>query len=385
GPLRYAFRPGPFNWEDHEPWPITRRLKSFVGLDDPAKDWQHPPQTVYAHEGFKVEIVDFYSRSKTRAVPYLRLDFQQPVKDFQRELELEYREYEGSLNRYGFAREDFLPGVGDVLFWKTDDPKQQQAFLRAVPQQSADGNGAIVIWHNGEVYQVPVSRLERLKEDGTPYELDDGLSVELVRYARDLKLPPIPQLLDYFPWKYLGMQTRFVSLGPNVDITITDTRGGETQEWHAEQFADFPFYSRSELPENMHVAFWHPDMLGRIDILQGPDGELVYRVWQQKLQRVVHSGELKLGEPVPTWSMGSEEDTWQMTLAEHVVSSGPDTKLVSRSFQVPVQELSSRETWEDELVIEWLSRPIAEPFSKDDAGGSRQVKLRVTWTEKPQS
>ncbi len=71
-PLQVRFQPGPFNWSDLAPYPVVRRIKSWVGLDDPQKTWVHPPQVLYDDGKTKVEVVDYYSRSIVRAAPISR-------------------------------------------------------------------------------------------------------------------------------------------------------------------------------------------------------------------------------------------------------------------------------------------------------------------------
>ncbi len=90
--LDVRFQPGPFNWSDLAPWPITRRVKSWFGLDNPTQTWQHPPQVIYNDGKTKLEVVDYYSRSSVVSTPYLGLRFYQPKFKLEIPVELEMEE-----------------------------------------------------------------------------------------------------------------------------------------------------------------------------------------------------------------------------------------------------------------------------------------------------
>src|SRR5262249_32043630 len=99
-------------------------------------------------------------------------------------------------------------------------------------------------------------------------------------------------------------------------------------------------------------------MKGRIDILIGPEDKLAFRAWQQKLGRVVASGDLDIGKPVDTWSMGGGPNVMRMTAQRFVPRSPTDEKGDAPGEAIlPLQ------------------------FDKGDRGDSKRVQMRISRTD----
>ena len=348
-PLRVAFNPGPFNWADDAPSHMSRKLKSLIGLDDPSQPRVHPPQVLYEGENIKVEIADFYSASEVRALPYLHLSFKQAAMGFELPIELEYD------NRLQFAEEDF-EGLASVMLWRTDDAEHWQAFQECIPERTVADEGAVVIWSQGEVSQLNVRELQKLKEAGEPFDLGDGRTVELIDYV---PWADISQLLDGKGMVSQGDEPKM----PAVALKVTEKVDGVETVHEIYRFARYPFMPNRDEPEHFLVEFYHPGIGGRIDILQGPDQRLAFRAWQQKLGRVVATGELKEHEPVATWSMGGKAD-------------GPVVGLQpSGQWMMTLDRYVTRDSDDEPIGV------LPNPFQKDDRGISKRVKIRVSWLD----
>lgn len=374
--LTVPFRPGPFNWSDLEPYPVNRWLQSFFNDDDLSEPWKHPPELLYEHEGTKVEIVDFYARSEIRQLPFVDLEFVNRGIDAEIPVELEFTEFTGGGFKAGFAREDFM-GLGSVVFWQASPRTERKAFLECIPQTAIDGDGAIVVWDDGEVYQINIAELEQRKADGEPYRLESGHQIELVDYRSARISPPNQQVLEEFPWLYLDQTEQgLIPYGPYAELRITPS-GADPVE--VTRLAETPFYDAGDLPDRFRVEFYHPKVKGRIDVLELADLSLVCRVWQQKLGRVIASQSIAVGDAIDTWSTGGDDRVWTMNVRRY--EPRRDAEPRSRTFNVSVFNSESRKTEVKPLErTSWLA-PLPLEFDKDDRGETRQVKIRVSWNE----
>ena len=379
-PLRIPFQPGPFNWSDQEPYPFVRTAKSWVGLDDLGQPWQHPPEVLFADDTTKIEVLDYYSRSETRRLPYLDLMFENPGVGAELPIQLEYREI--SIGDYvaGFARQDFA-GIGEVLMWRAAAAEELSRFRECIPQTVVQGQGAVVVWQDGEVFQVSINELESLQKQDKAFELDDGCRLELVMFRASQVMPPTVDVLENYPWKTLERRERgLIVMGPRVVLKFT-SQNGDTHE--ITRLANAPFFAPEDLPEGLRFELYHPEVKGRVDVLEGPSGTLACRVWQQKTARVVTNLELKVGESVPTWSTGGGDRVWNMMLRRHQpldMALDPEENV----RQSPVQQFDPKAqptvSVRQRQTRSW-SAPLPLPFDKDDRSGSQRVKIQVSWQQ----
>ena len=351
-PVQVRFHPGPFNWSDLAPYPIVRRIKSWVGLDDPHKSWVHPPQVLYNDGRTKIEVVDFYSRSIVRAVPYLALDFYQPMLKVQIPIELEM---DSSHQELPVAKAPLM-GIGEVLMWKTNDDEALAAFKECKPDRMVEGQGLVAIWSKGETYSVTVRELQKLKDQGKTFPLNDRLSVELGGYVDSPDLTALVHGRGLVPQNDSAEGDEH-GVGPTVEIVVHEKNGSTESKYRIVRFAQLPYLPEGKHPAGFYAEFFHPQVKGQVDVLIGPGDKLVYRAWQQKLGRVMASGDLAIGKTVDTFSMGGGENVMRMT----------PTRFVSDNND------SSRRITPGEVVL-----PL--PFDKGDRGESKCVNLRVTST-----
>lgn len=380
GPVSVPFHPGPFNWNESEPIRLMRTMKSVVGLDDVSQPWQHPAERIYQNDKVAIDIVDFYARSEMRQLPCVKLQFRNPGIGAEMPIELEFLELVGGAYAAGFAREDF-GGIGTVVFWSETSPQALDAFKQSVPETAIDEqtakDGALVVWVDGEPEQVRISQLQALRDRGEAFELDSGYRLALADYRSRSVSPPTREIYDRFPWKYLDqVESGLIPIGPRVTVELTPPESESPIE--VTRLADAPFFNDAELPENVRLEFWHPESPGRVDILEGPNRQLACRVWQQKIGRVVHSGDLATGEEIDTWSTGGDDRIWKMTLQQYIPRDEYDAVERTRQFAVRVFDRDAGKTTSESLTRHTWIAPLPLPFDKDNTGDSRQVRIRIT-------
>jgi hypothetical protein len=347
-PLAVDFRPGPFNWSELAPYPWMRRIKSWVGLDDPAKTWAHPPQVVYDDGRTKIEVVDYFSRSEVWRTPYLGLKLYQPMIGVEIPIDLEFNP------ELRFASAKVGP-MGEVMMWKSDDADALAAFKGCKPDRPVDHEGLVAFWHNGERFAATIRELQKLKDQGKRFPLDDQLSVELAGFAESADLHA---LLAHKGLTPRAPDANSDGVGPAAEIIVYDKSSGTETPYRIVRFAEMPSLPMGKHPAGFYAEFYHPSVRGRIDILIGPDDKLAYRAWQQKVAMVVAAGDLEIGKTVATWSMGGGENVMKMTAVRFVPQGAPTANGADSH----------------EVVL-----PL--PFDKGDHGESKRVQMRVTWTD----
>jgi hypothetical protein len=351
-PLQVRFHPGPFNWSDLAPYPIVRRIKSWFGFGAPNQTWVHPPQVLFDDGRTKIEVVDFYSRSIVRAAPYLALDFYQPMLKVQIPIELEMDERHQDLP----VAKAPLMGVGDVMMWKSNEDDALAAFTLCKPDRTVEGDGLVAFCWKGEAYCATVKELQKLKGQGKLFPLNDRLSVELGGYVDS---PDLSALVHGKGLVAESPGSEGHGVGPTVEILVHEKIGTQDTKYRIVRFAQLPYLPEGKHPAGFHAEFYHPQIRGQVDILIGPENKLAYRAWQQKLGRVVASGDLEIGKTVDTFSMGGGENVMRMTPTRFVPSAAGTSDSITPT----------------EVVLK-------QPFDKGDRGESKCVNLSVTWTDR---
>ncbi|MFO1023131.1 MAG: hypothetical protein U0903_20935 [Planctomycetales bacterium] len=381
----------------------------FSRKDDLSKPWTHAPVTLYEHKDVKLELVDYYSRSETIAntsdepfssLPYLEVKFKLPAAAQERMGgPAEMGPFEFRYNhRMGFTTEAFPPGggmrMGDINLWRIKDAGEFAMFPKCIPTRQVEGNGMVVFYWKDEPVDFSVDRLLEEKKAGKPMEIGEGLSVELLDFAKRLDLN------QYFQTgKFVDVATDEPAakegegenpLGeakkprdfPAVHLKLKYQGPEENGKKPAEQtfevvrFCLMPFLhylpiadtlkSNSKLIPGLLVEYFHPMSMARIDIVEGPANTLNYRVWQQKTGRIVSSGALEVDKPVDAFSAGGGANVFKMSLVRYI----PQTA------ESPVRPGNP--------PLPYAVLPL--PFNKDaaDAKMTRQIKVRLSWKDKEQ-
>ncbi len=368
------FQPGPFNWSDLAPFPIMRRLKSWIGLDNPSQTWQHAPQVLYNDGKTRLEVVDFYSRSAVHGTPYLSLRFYQPKFKIEIPVELSTRHDKP-------VAEAPLGMVGNVVMWRSEELDALTAFKECKPDRTVEGDGMVAFWWKGETICASVKELKKLKAQGKRFELPDGLSVELAGYSDSVDLQSLIHGKGLIPAGSDGED-----LGPTVELFVFEKGNAPATTTKAQaekkdapaapenrsrilRFAQYPYMPGGKQPAGFHAEFYHPSTKGRVEILIGPGDRLAYRAWQKALGRVTASGDLEIGKTVDTFSMGGGGDA---TGGERSVMTMTPLRYIG-----PGQE-GTEKVGPNQVIV---SLPFEKSEEKSGRGMSKAARMRLTWTD----
>jgi len=362
--LDRRFQPGPFNWSDLAPWPITRRVKSWFGLDNPSKKWQHPPQAVYNDGKTKLEVIDYYSRSAVFGTPYLALKFYQP------RIKVEFQVDLATHHGDPYAKAPIGPmGNADAVMWQAGRGDSLIAFKECKPNRSVDGDGLVAFWWNGETTCASVKELQKLKAQGKRFELNDGLTVELNAFANSVDLQSLVHGKGIVPGE---------DLGPTVELLVYEKVGGKEEKSKILRFAELPYMPVAKQPAGFRADFYHPSVKGRIEILVGPDNKLAFRAWQNALHRVVASGDLEIGRTVETFSMGGAAAIPAGGSATGgLATEGKSVMEMTALRYVGAGGEGSERIGSNQLIV-------SRPFDKSDEkerGLSKAARMRLSWTD----
>jgi hypothetical protein len=352
--LDVRFQPGPFNWSDLAPWPITRRIKSWFGLDHPGQAWQHPPQVIYNDGKTKLEVIDYYSRSTVVGTPYLSLRFYQPKIKVEIPVELSTRHGDP------FARAALGP-MGDVVMWHTDQADGLTAFKECIPDRTVEGDGLVAFWWKGETTCASVKELKKLKEQHKRFELNDGLSVELAAYGESVDLQALIRGQGL-----IAPGPEGEDLGPTVELFVYEKGAGadgKESKSRILRFAEYPYMPGGKQPVGFQAELYHPSVKGRVEILVAPGEKLAFRAWQKALGRVVASGDLEIGHSVDTFSMGGGD-----------ASGGKSVMTMTPLRYVGAGQEGTERIGPNQLIV-----PL--PFDKSDRGLSKGARVRLTSTD----
>jgi hypothetical protein len=352
--LDVKFQPGPFNWSDLAPWPITRRIKSWFGLNDSSQTWQHPPQVIYNDGKTKLEVIDYYSRSNVVGTPYLALKFYQPK--IKVEIPVDLSTHHGEPVAKGA-----LGPMGDVVMWQASPTDSLVAFKECKPDRSVEGDGMVCFWFKGETTCASVKELQKLKGQGKRFPLNDGLTVELNAFSDSVDLRSLVRGQGMVPAEPGGED-----LGPTVELFVYEKVGGKEEKSKILRFAELPYMPVAKQPAGFRADFYHPSVKGRIEILVKGE-KLAYRAWQKGLKRVNASGDLEIGRTVETFSMGGADAAAPIGEGKSVM------EMTALRFVAPGDEGTER-IGPNQLIV-----PL--PFDKSDRGLSKGARIRLTTTD----
>ena len=120
-----------------------------------------------------------------------------------------------------------LMGMGEVLMWKANEDDALAAFTQCKPDRTVDGNGLVAFWSKGETYCATVKELQKLKDQGKRFPLNDHLSVELGGYVDSPDLAALVHGKGLVP---ATADSEGHSVGPTVEIFVHEKerqRGNE--------------------------------------------------------------------------------------------------------------------------------------------------------------
>jgi len=286
------FSSGPFNWSEYGrlfffPWRLTRCDRGVL----------------YDRHGIRLEVLDYLRDSRLRPAGPLRLRVRRAGSAGQprgrsstgqwTSVELNVRLIEAQAGVHSsmvLGDQQRLPGGEAVSYSVAVDGLETRAFLESQPTGPVEGMGLVVLCVAGQRFELGVDQLAR-----GPQRLGaTGVGVELVAAS--------PQ----------GIQLRLTRPAEGKEGSEAGGGSGATSLF---LLADSPHFNHYDRRHGVYGTLWAPPAAEgrsgrddspaeaprshypRVDILQGSDGRLYYRVWRPP--RVEAMGRLKGdGRPV---------------------------------------------------------------------------------------
>lgn len=348
------FASGPFNWADYEnklpflPWRLAHRDRGVL----------------YDKDGVKLEVLDYYSNSRSVQAPYVQLWLTSPAppklgadgkplaaaEDWE-EIDFHIRKIDHPrFSRYRFgtgARQEL--GGGKIVFMLSSGDAEVDAFLHSQPEGELDEKGQVVLFAGGKKFTLEVA--EKLEAGKTALG-KSGYDVEVVKYVgtADLDRNAPADELHVVEAAVEEGDEQHGAENPAVELRIS--RGDKSRRMLL--FADTPELNLQDYDDEIFATYWFDHgkksnaelMAGkgqsRIDLLQGPlaaDGtaKLYYRYWNRK--EVVAATEMPLDEtPVDAFKMPFAQLKMYVDRTNFVPSDRPQIKPVPLKFdqKIPV-------------------------------------------------
>ncbi len=349
--IEVPFRSGPFNWDKYEdlsffPWRLAARDHGLI----------------FDQDGIRLEVLDYYADSKRVRLPRVQLSVT-PLEGSphaammgasgsetvelavvnERGLRLPRRES-------GFGALESTQFGPSIAFWMTRSEAEVRAFLATTPQGELGPAGQVVLWHDGQVYRFPVSKLQGQPEQPLG---DSGLTASLAHVDprfRGVQLeirrgsqPPVRMIL-YADLPHFNDHAGALGVYGSLWVEPPEPPGGPA--------------SRAALASKM-----------RLDLLQGDDGKLYYREWiapEVKSQGVLATGEVSAD------AAGEDGE-------ETALEAGDDEPVTLAAFRdstLPLRFDLRRYTpaAAPEVMIE------PEPFRADPRGEMKQARAKIRLT-----
>jgi hypothetical protein len=256
-------------------------------------------------------------------------------------------------------------GIGDIMMWQAYPSDSLKAFEECKPDRSVEGDGMVCFWFKGETTCASVKELQKLKGQGKRFELNNGLTVELNAFGESVDMQSLMKGKGLVPAGPGGED-----LGPTIELFVYQKVNGKEERSKILRSAELPFLPVAKQPDDFRADFYHPSVKGRVEIL-AKDRKLAYRAWQKAFKRVNASGDLEIGRPVETFSMGG-------------ANAGPIAAGEGKSV---LEMTALRYVGPGEEGIERFGPSqliVARPFDKGEEkerGLSKAARMRLTWTD----
>ena len=312
--VRFAipFRSGPFNWCDY-----SQRLEDLLWAPPgrlPILPWQlarRDQGVVFSHERFRLEVLDYYADSRRIRGGYLAgyvrsvtpgqdaswLAAWQPI-----ELELQTGRRDDREGTAIGSRVTLGDGTRVVLLAAATQA-ELDGFLLGTPVEPLDEQGQVVLIHNRVRYVLPVSELQAHQGE-MPLGRSD---LRITQIETDPRLQAVQLRLK----DRNGVEDDLILFADLPEFNRQARRLGVAGSY----WVDFPrLLSQADRALQLHPRATAGATRLRLDLCQGPDNRLYYRLWRSPEL-------LKLGE-VPLTGQGC------ILLAER----GCDVRLMVNSF-----------------------------------------------------
>lgn len=392
--IRIPFAAGPFNWADYSqlswfPWRLVRRDRGVL----------------FDRDGVRLEVLDYLSDSALAAMPPLKLQVKtrtgktapgtttdkpsatahgsKPSAESGpatwQAIELGVHDVpnpDSPHHRMGLGGRQELGGGQQVAFWVAESRLETEAFLNSQPDGPLGSKGQVVLFAAGKKHVLAVDSLE----PGARVPLgDSGLQVELVQ------LDP----------RYWGLSLRVIAPGEMPARMML--------------LADYPEFNQQDEEHGVYGTYWTgpsaaqaggseekgPGALRglgkpRIDIVQGADRRLYFRVWRSP--RLEAIGPLDAGGAQQVAFAGTDDQVaWyveQFTPHDRPgaairpvpfsAKKSPGQKSRRALVRLTVDG-SSEEFWLDGLQTSQFQAPPRRGERRTVHGAGRRASVMLAW------
>lgn len=364
--VRIPFVPGPFNW-DESPTPWWLPLAALGRRDQ---------GVLYNRDGVKLEALDYYSDSMEISVPRLTLSAGPPGALLDRSdrsagvepVELEVKKASmGPMGSRPFGAGDrkTLAGGQRLAFWMTGDPRETEAFAKALPEGKLGPQGQVVLWAGGRKFSFNVDQLkpqQRSKLGQT------GLEMELVRVE------------SQFAGAILAIHGRG---DPQRMVLLAGMPEHSHQDYEHGVFGSY-WLEGSAKPSGAKADSEMRDDAGqpRIDFLQGADQKLYARAWRSPRAEPV-AGLATDGSPIVVWKGTGQ--ALQLIVEGFLPSPRPEMRtagirfLARKPLSAKQPRVRVRLTVDGHAKEFWLSRSPSDPGELPAEQQAVEAEGRRVW------
>lgn len=401
-PLRIAFNPGPFNWEDYarENWNRREKQRFRDSLWLATQLARRDRGTVSVQgdsQGTQLEVLDYLAHSALQRVPPLELNllWKKTVRTTSELGEVSERPRNWERVQLDLAssaphgRRDIqtrhveMEGDENVYYSMTPIPALVEAFRNGLPDPSKPfgKRGQLVLYHNGTVHYFDVDELLRATEEnkrtlipGTRFEIGD------VQFR--VRAP-----LIYFVLHSPDGVTEAMHLCPNrPEMNAQAEELGVFGNYWVE-----PSVLKDDFGEQIDDSVLNRLALPTLELLQGPDKQLYYRyIVNQTVPThgVISGAKDAEGKKIRlTLGQGTTEEA-EFVLEKFTPQDYPGYRIVSGQIgesRMPVQRVQLRVSVDGNEDTFWLriqeAMAVPPPLQEDQRrfvyGKNRTV--RVEW------
>lgn len=401
-PVRIAFKPGPFNWEDYARENWNRREKQrfrdslWLAVQLARRD-RGTASVQGDSQGIQLDVLDYLAHSTVQRVPPLELNllWKKTVRTTSElgEVSERSRNWErvqldlASTNPHGRrdipVRHAEMEGGENVFYSMTPIPAAAEAFKNGLPDSSKPfgKRGQLVLYHGGSHHYFDVDELLHATEEnrrtlipGTRFEIGD------VQFRA--RAP-----LVYFVIHSPEGVTEAMHLCPSrPEMNAQAEELGVFGNYWVD-----PSSLKDHFGEQIDASVLNRLALPQLELLQGPDKQLYFRyvVNQTVLSNGVVTGSKDSGGKKNrlTLGQGSDEEA-ELVLEKFTPQDYPGYRIVSGevgSTRTPVQRVRLRVSVDGNEDSFWLriqeSMVVPPPLQEDQRrfvyGKNRTV--RVEW------
>ncbi len=269
--ISIPFAAGPFNWDDYRrmswfPWRLARRDRGVL----------------FDEDGIRLEVLDYYSDAELLKPRPLKLRVKCAVKGGAdpawQEMELNADSAQSTTSTHRAMRlgsMEELSGGGQIDYWVAGSQAETEAFLQSKPEGPLSKLGQLVLFLGGRRFVIPVEKL---------------------------------QAQSRVPLGATGLEVQLERIEPTFQAVVLRILAAGQPAQQMKLIAGYPQFNQQDDENGVFGTYWAPEpkrapgdppsqpgsslrsKSPRVDILQGADQKLYYRVW--KSPRVEHLGEL---------------------------------------------------------------------------------------------